>query len=96
MSPASGETYRLHMPRTVAAAAPVALQELNGKSPSARVALENAGSIAGAGWEAFGMHEVLRVLQKRLAEPIGRLVRFPKHDRCARCLRQPSDSRARR
>jgi hypothetical protein len=46
----------------------VALQKLNAKSPAARTALETAGSIVGAGWEAFNNQRCLRVSVPR---PIG-------------------------
>lgn len=39
----------------------VVLQLLNGKSPSARTALENAGSIVGDGWRSFNNQRMLRI-----------------------------------
>lgn len=46
----------------------VSLQKLNGKSPSARVALQTAGEIVGTGWEDFNNQRCLRISVPR---PIG-------------------------
>jgi hypothetical protein len=46
----------------------VSMQKLNGKSPSARVALQTAGGIVGTGWQDFNSERCLRISVPR---PLG-------------------------